>query len=132
MVCGEQFEDEVLLVFSTLKITGYTVIHGVGGSGVTGEVSVMYTKPSSNKLFLVALEDERMNALVEAIHQLQTRLVQEKWGLPRHNQSVRSALRARVVAVAEVVIDIGPTGDENDRRVRQADRNPCCSASSNR
>jgi hypothetical protein len=34
--------------------------------------------------------------------------------------------------LAGVVIDIGPTGDENDRRVRQADRNTCCPASSNR
>ncbi|HEX6531312.1 MAG TPA: hypothetical protein VF019_01705, partial [Nitrospira sp.] len=58
LVCREQFEDEVLLVLSTLIITGYTVIHGVGGSGV-------------------ALEDERMNVLVEAIQYLQARLVQE-------------------------------------------------------
>jgi nitrogen regulatory protein P-II len=82
LVFREQFEDEVLVVFNTLKITGYTVIHGVGGSGETGAVSVTHTKASNNKLFLVALEDERMNLLMEALRQLQARLVQEKWGLP--------------------------------------------------
>ena len=82
LVCREQLEDEVLNVFSTLKITGYTVIHGVGGSGVTGAVSVTHTKATNNKLFFVALEDDRMDLLMEAIRQMQARLVQETWGLP--------------------------------------------------
>ncbi|HKY72651.1 MAG TPA: hypothetical protein VJL88_12095 [Nitrospira sp.] len=82
LVFREQFEDEVLVVFNTLKITGYTVIHGVGGSGEAGAVSVTHTKAANNKLFLVALEDDRMSLLMEAIRQLQARLVQEKWGLP--------------------------------------------------
>ena len=33
IVCSEQFEDELLVVFNTLGINGYTVVHGVGGSG---------------------------------------------------------------------------------------------------
>lgn len=82
LICREQFEDEVLIVFDALKITGYTVIHGVGGSGITGAVSVTHTKADNNKLFLVALEDDRMNLLMEALRQMQARLVQEKWGLP--------------------------------------------------
>ena len=82
IVCREQFEDEVLGVFKNLGITGYTVVHGVGGSGETGAVSVSYTSSSRNKLLLVALEDDRMAALVQAVRQLQASLVQEHFGHP--------------------------------------------------
>jgi hypothetical protein len=82
IVCREQFEDEVLVVFKTLGITGYTVIHGVGGSGETGAVSVTHTSSNRNKLLLVALDDDRMTTLVEAVRQLQTRLVKEYMGHP--------------------------------------------------
>jgi len=82
IVCREPFEDEVLALFGTLEIKGYTVIHGVGGSGETGAVSVTHTKSDHNKLLLVALEDERMAALIEAVKQLQSRLVQEHLGHP--------------------------------------------------
>lgn len=82
IVCREQFEDEVLVIFTTLGITGYTVIHGVGGSGETGAVSVTYTQHDRNKLLLVALDDGRMAALVQAVRQLQTRLVEEFSGHP--------------------------------------------------
>ena len=58
IVCREQFEDEVLNVFTTLGINGYTVIHGVGGSGETGAVSVTHTQGGRNKMLLVALDDD--------------------------------------------------------------------------
>lgn len=80
IVCREQFEDELLVIFDTLKITGYTVIHGVGGSGETGAVSVTHTKGDRNKLLLVALDDDRMATLVQAVRELQTRLVKEFLG----------------------------------------------------
>jgi nitrogen regulatory protein PII len=82
IVCREQFEDELLTIFSTLGITGYTVIHGVGGSGETGAVSVTHTKADHNKLLLVALDDDRMTTLVQAVRQLQTRLLKEFYGHP--------------------------------------------------
>src|SRR5262245_27838771 len=82
IVCREQYEDEVLVIFNTLGITGYTVIHGVGGSGETGAVSVTYTQGDRNKLFLVALDDDRMGALVQAVRELQARLVNELMGHP--------------------------------------------------
>ena len=63
IMCRERFEDEVLAVFNTLKISGYTVIHGVGGSGETGAVSVTHPSYEENKLILVALDDERMDLL---------------------------------------------------------------------
>src|SRR5207248_258077 len=82
IVCREQFEDEVLVMFKTLGITGYTVIHGVGGSGETGAVSVTHTKGDNNKLLLVALDDDRMVTLVQAVRELQARLVKEFKGHP--------------------------------------------------
>ena len=82
IVCREQFEDEVLAVFGNLKISGYTVVHGVGGSGETGAVSVTHPSYERNKLILVALEDERMDLLVKGVRQLLARLVEERFGDP--------------------------------------------------
>ena len=82
IVCREQYEDEVLVIFSSLGITGYTVIHGVGGSGETGAVSLTHTSFDRNKMLLVALDDDRMATLVQAVKQLQVRLVQEQSGHP--------------------------------------------------
>ena len=82
IVCREQFEDEVLVVFHTLGITGYTVIHGVGGSGETGAVSVTHTASDRNKLLLVALDDDWMATLVQAVRELQTKLVEDSLGHP--------------------------------------------------
>ena len=80
IVCREQFEDEVLAVFDTLKISGYTVVHGVGGSGETGAVSVTHPSYERNKLMFVALDDERMDLLVKGLKQLLARLVEERMG----------------------------------------------------
>jgi hypothetical protein len=82
IVCREKFEDEVLAVFSNLKISGYTVVHGVGGSGETGAVSVTHPSHNRNKLILVALDDERMDILLKAVKQLQARLIEEHLGHP--------------------------------------------------
>ena len=80
IVCREKFEDEVLVIFSNLKISGYTVVHGVGGSGETGAVSVTHTSYERNKLILVALDDERMELLIKGVKQLQARLMEEHLG----------------------------------------------------
>ena len=82
IVCREKFEDEVLVMFTSLKISGYTVVHGVGGSGETGAVSVTHTSHDRNKLILVALDDDRMAMLVKAVRDVQARLVQENLGHP--------------------------------------------------
>ncbi len=82
IVCREQYEDEVLALFDTLNITGYTVIHGVGGSGETGAVSVTHTEYQKNKLLLVALEEARMGTLVRAMRDLRTQLMEEQSGHP--------------------------------------------------
>jgi hypothetical protein len=72
----------VLALFSNLKISGYTVVHGVGGSGETGAVSVTRTSYEHNKLILVALDDERMDLLLKGVRQLLARLVEERLGEP--------------------------------------------------
>ena len=82
IVCREQFESEVLAVFSNLKISGYTVVHGVGGSGETGAVSVTHPSHERNKLILMALDDERMEILVKGVKQLLARLTEERLGDP--------------------------------------------------
>ena len=46
IVCGKRLEDEILAIFKELGIKGYTVISGVGGSGVTGTLSG--ATPSAN------------------------------------------------------------------------------------
>jgi nitrogen regulatory protein PII len=82
IVCREQFESEVLAVFSNLKISGYTVVHGVGGSGETGAVSVTHPSHERNKLILMALDDDRMDILVKGVKQLLARLTEERLGDP--------------------------------------------------
>ena len=82
IMCREKYEDEVLVIFSNLKISGYTVVHGVGGSGETGAVSVTHPSYDRNKLILVALDDERMEILIKGVKQLQARLVEEHMGHP--------------------------------------------------
>jgi hypothetical protein len=82
IVCREQFESEVLAVFSNLKISGYTVVHGVGGSGETGAVSVTHPSHERNKLILMALDDDRMDILVKGVKQLLARLTEERFGDP--------------------------------------------------
>jgi nitrogen regulatory protein PII len=82
IMCREQFEDEVLALFGTLGITGYTVIHRVGRSGETGAVSLTHPSSARNRLLRVALDDDRMATLVQAVRQLQARLVQAQSGYP--------------------------------------------------
>jgi nitrogen regulatory protein PII len=82
IVCRQPFEDEVLAVFSALKISGYTVVHGVGGSGETGAVSATHPSHERNTLIFVALDDERMEILVKGVKQLLARLVEERFGDP--------------------------------------------------
>ena len=59
IVCGKRFEEEVIAIFQEQGLKGYTVISGVGGSGVTGTVSGSDTTGhDSNTMFMVALDYE--------------------------------------------------------------------------
>ena len=80
IVCRQKFDDDVLVVFLDLGIKGYTVISGAGGSGETGAVSATHGWTDRNTMFLVALDDEHMIALVNGVKELYVRLMEEHHG----------------------------------------------------
>jgi hypothetical protein len=80
IVCREEYNDEMHIVFNDLGIKGYTVMFGAGGSGDTGAVSGKHGWTDRNTLFLVALDDAQMAALVTVVKELHARLVEERAG----------------------------------------------------
>jgi Nitrogen regulatory protein P-II len=81
LVCGEKIEDEVLGLFNELEIKGYSVISGVEGRGQTGIVSgAGGWWIDRNKLYLVALDDDHMAPLVNAVREMYARLIQAHYG----------------------------------------------------
>jgi hypothetical protein len=80
IVCGKRLEDEILAMFKTVGIKGYTVISGVGGSGVTGTVpaSNSLTSHGTNTLFMVALGYEAafLPQIVAALKELRAKHIQ--------------------------------------------------------
>lgn len=80
IVCRETLNEDVLVLFTTQGIKGYTVIAGAGGSGDTGTVSGTHGWTDRNMLFLVALDNDQMATLVDAAKELHVRLVAEHSG----------------------------------------------------
>jgi nitrogen regulatory protein P-II len=80
IVCREKFKEEMLVLFGTLGIKGYTVMSGAGGSGETGTVSGTHGWTDRNMLFLVALDNDPMARLVNAVKKLHADLVTEHGG----------------------------------------------------
>lgn len=80
IVCGKRFEGEIVALFKELGIKGYTVISGVGGSGVTGTVpaSNSLTNHGTNTLFMVALGYEAafLPQIVAALKELRAKHIQ--------------------------------------------------------
>ena len=83
IVCGEKLEQEVLDLFAALRIERYTVIRGVGGSGVTGTVSGAGNSTDRNTLYMVAIEDVHihMTQIVNGVRDLHARHVHGCHGL---------------------------------------------------
>jgi hypothetical protein len=83
IVCGEKFEPEVLELFQALGITRYTVICGVGGSGLTGTVSGTGSSINRNTLYMVAIEDVdiHMTQIVNGVRGIHARHVHGCRGL---------------------------------------------------
>jgi hypothetical protein len=79
VVCREGIDDEVRAVLANQHITGFTVISGVLGSGVTGTVTGK-AWTDRNTLFLIGLDDARMALLVKGVKELHDRLVEEHEG----------------------------------------------------
>ncbi|MDH4082463.1 MAG: hypothetical protein OEV99_14770 [Nitrospira sp.] len=82
IVCGKRFEEEILAMFKTLGIKGYTVIAGVGGRGVTGTVPASDTSPdhhaNTNTLFMIALgyESTFLPEIVAALKEIRAKHIQ--------------------------------------------------------
>jgi len=55
IVCGKKLEEEIVTLFKELGLKGFTMISGVGGSGVTGTVLSSDTNHGTNTLFMLAL-----------------------------------------------------------------------------
>ena len=82
IVCGKSLENEILALFKKVGIKGYTVISGVGGSGVTGTVSgptnSIDHNAQTNTLFMVALGYEAtfLPQIVAALKELRAKHIQ--------------------------------------------------------
>ncbi len=80
IVCGKKLEDEIVALFKKLGINGYTVISGVGGSGVTGTIAASNSLSShdTNTLFIVALgyEASFLPKIVAALKELRAKHIQ--------------------------------------------------------
>lgn len=80
IVCGKRFEEEIVDLFQKMDIKGYTVISGVGGSGVTGMVptSNQLTSHDTNTLFMVALgyESTFLPQIVARLKEMRAKHVQ--------------------------------------------------------
>ncbi len=81
IMCGARSDEEVRVLLNNLAVKGYTVISDVGGSGQTGTVFGKGVWTDRSKLYLIALNDEHMAPLVNAVKELNVRLVQERHGL---------------------------------------------------
>lgn len=80
IVCRETLEDYVLLLFTNLGIKGYTVVSGTGGSGKAGAVSGTHGWSDRNTLFLVALDDDQMAPLINAVKEFHAAQTAEQDG----------------------------------------------------
>ncbi|MGC4099636.1 MAG: hypothetical protein QM706_21285 [Nitrospira sp.] len=80
IVCGNRYEEEIIAIFKNLGLNGYTVISGVGGSGVTGTVPASNSLPGhrTNTLFMVALgyEAAYLPKIVAALKELRAKHIQ--------------------------------------------------------
>ncbi|TKB70593.1 MAG: hypothetical protein E8D52_00395 [Nitrospira sp.] len=82
IVCGKRLESEILAMFKKVGIKGYTVISGVGGSGVTGTVPDANHSADpdahTNTLFMVALGYEAtfLPQIVAALKELRGKHIQ--------------------------------------------------------
>ncbi len=82
IVCGKRLESEILALLKKLGIKGYTVISGVGGSGVTGTVFGASTSAdhnaNTNTLFMIALgyESTFLPQIVTALKELRADHIQ--------------------------------------------------------
>jgi nitrogen regulatory protein PII len=79
IICRDTLEGELRRVLNHLDVKGYTVASGLGGKGQSGSVSE-HSWTDRNVSFMVALEDQHVAALADAIKQLYLRLLDANHG----------------------------------------------------
>lgn len=79
IICRESFERDVVQVFNSLGVKGYTVMSGLGGKGLTGAVSE-HGWNERNVGFLVVLDEEHATSLASAVKQLYVTLLEQQSG----------------------------------------------------
>jgi nitrogen regulatory protein PII len=79
IICRNTLEGEVRRVLNDLDVKGYTVASGLGGKGQSGSVSE-HSWTDRNVSFMVALEDQHVASLADAIKQLYLRLLEANNG----------------------------------------------------
>lgn len=80
IICRETLESAVVQVLNHQSVKGYTVMSGLGGKGQTGAASEYSWMTDRNVSFMVAIEDQQVAPLVEALKQLYVKLVEEHHG----------------------------------------------------
>ncbi|HEU4505767.1 MAG TPA: hypothetical protein VFR79_13095 [Nitrospira sp.] len=79
IICRDTLEGEIRRVLNDLNVKGYTVASGLGGKGQSGSVSE-HSWTDRNVSFMVALEDQHVGALADAIKQLYLRVLEANHG----------------------------------------------------
>jgi nitrogen regulatory protein PII len=79
IICRDTLEAHVRRLLNDRKVKGYTVASGLGGKGQTGSVSE-HSWSERNVSFMVALEDDHVTTLTDAIKQLYMKLLEANHG----------------------------------------------------
>ncbi len=79
IICREKLEREVVQLFDTLGIRGYTMMSGLGGRGLSGAVSE-HGWIERNMKFLVVLDEEQATSLADSVKQLYVKLLEQHAG----------------------------------------------------
>ena len=80
IVCRETLERVVTQVLNEQGAKGYTVMSGLGGKGQTGAVSEYSWMTDRNVSFMVALEDQQVMPITDAMKELYAKLLEQHHG----------------------------------------------------
>jgi nitrogen regulatory protein PII len=79
IICRDSLESDVRRLLKDLEVKGYTVAAGLGGKGQTGSVSE-HAWTDRNVSFMLAIEDQQLAALADALKQLYVKLIDANHG----------------------------------------------------
>jgi len=80
IICRETLESAVTQILNDQGVKGYTVMSGLGGMGQTGAVSEYSWMTDRNVSFMMALEDQQVTPMAEAMKQLYMKLLDKHQG----------------------------------------------------